>query len=595
MVILLYWEKLEVSELNVAKIVEFLGGEIRFVNLTEAVRADEGSLQSLIPAGGCVIARASTLAEVAAKYQSDRDWLNRLTSIAANCFIYGFGATLEHNQLLCKLTSGRLQAAGVPPSGEEQFNVEQDTHEICRHFAGLSFGTAEPDYDSTFVEGARLMASVPLIRIGKHPFFVSLKVQNAELLLLACREIADLDEAVPRAASVVTFFSRLMPLLMFLHRAGGERYWHNDSPKACLILDDPLLKMQYGFLNYEKLLELMEREHFSTSIAFIPWNYRRSNRRTVELFKRFPHRYTLCVHGCDHTNREFGTMDLNRLQEQADKGRRRMGQHRELTGIGFDDVMVFPQGCFSTVAMKALRSCGYLAAINSTPHPVDLDGGTVRLRDLVDVAVTKFSGFPLFVRRYPSDLVGLAFDLFLGKSALLVEHHGYFRNGYGPLTEIVQKLNGMEGRLEWSRLSEICSRACLKRRAANGDVHVRFYTDRFCLRNETNETQRYELFQRQVPGEPLPGVAINGVPAQGERVMEDLKVTCELNVGQTVQIQIRRAKLEAINAAPKPGTMRQASIFVRRHLSEFRDNRVDKISFLSRMASRVRNRLVIKK
>jgi len=96
-------------------------------------------------------------------------------------------------------------------------------------------------------------------------------------------------------------------------------FWHNDTPNACFIVDDPLLKRRYGFLDYRKLLEVMERKRFSTSIAFIPWNYRRSNRRITKLLAAHPRKYSLCVHGCEHTAREFGSTNQPLLEDKAQK------------------------------------------------------------------------------------------------------------------------------------------------------------------------------------------------------------------------------------------------------------------------------------
>jgi hypothetical protein len=44
------------------------------------------------------------------------------------------------------------------------------------------------------------------------------------------------------------------------------------------------------------------------------------------------------------------------------------------------------------------------------------------------------------LRRYPVSIFPLAFDLFVGKPALLVEHHGFFRNGCRPMTDFVRRL-----------------------------------------------------------------------------------------------------------------------------------------------------------
>src|SRR5262249_39112641 len=154
-----------------------------------------------------------------------------------------------------------------------------------------------------------------------------------------------------------------------------------DSPHACFIVDDPLLKRRYGFLDYQRLLDLMERERFCTSLAFIPWNFKRSDPGVAKLFATHPDRYSLCVHGCDHTRGEFGITDQHLLRAKSQKSLERMALHRKRSGLRFDNIMVFPQGIFSTAAMDALKSCDYLAAVNSTGYPVDNDGHLL-LQDL---------------------------------------------------------------------------------------------------------------------------------------------------------------------------------------------------------------------
>lgn len=58
----------------------------------------------------------------------------------------------------------------------------------------------------------------------------------------------------------------------------------NEINHACIIIDDPLLRENYGFLNYRKLLDLMDKHDFHTSIAFIPWNYNRTDKNLATLF-----------------------------------------------------------------------------------------------------------------------------------------------------------------------------------------------------------------------------------------------------------------------------------------------------------------------
>ena len=53
---------------------------------------------------------------------------------------------------------------------------------------------------------------------------------------------------------------------------------------ACLIIDDPVLRPKYGCLDYKRLLKEMKIHNFFTEIAFIPYNYRKSDAETVRLF-----------------------------------------------------------------------------------------------------------------------------------------------------------------------------------------------------------------------------------------------------------------------------------------------------------------------
>jgi len=430
-----------------------------------------------------------------------------------------------------------------------------------------------------------------LIRIGQQPFLISLQHPNCELFLAAGAKPADLDLPVSDGTLLKDFFSRTAPLLMFVYQACGDSCWHNEEPRACLILDDPLLRKQYGFLDYGKLLAVMEQEEFATSVAFIPWNYRRSNRTTVELFKRAPDRLSLCVHGCDHTGGEFGERDGEVIRALARIALDRMREHQQLTGLAFDHVMVFPQGSFSSAALPALQAQGYLAAINSSPYPVD--STSLRLHDLLSVTITGLSNFPLFIRRYPNDLESLAFDLFLGKPALVVEHHGYFRGGYEPLAELVRRLRNLEPRLRWTSVGEICSRTCLQRRGEDRKECVRYFTDLFRMKNHSVIRQRYVLMRSHSPSESMPETFLNGKPVRCTREGNEITLSVELDRGESAEVRLERPQKTGGEQTRNRKSSR-VSVFARRRLSEFRDNYVDRSAFLSGMACRVRNSLVRK-
>ena len=228
----------------------------------------------------------------------------------------------------------------------------------------------------------------------------------------------------------------------------------DERPKtlACLIIDDPLLKPRYGCLNYEKLLEAMKIHNFFTEIAFIPWNYRRSKAETVQLFADNPDYYSLCVHGCDHTSNEFGEDDYQALKALSSTALWRMEQHQRLTGLPYDPVIVFPQGRFSSTAMKALKDQGYFAAFNSTIHATDTDDPPVI--ESQRPATRIYHDFPLFLRRYPKDKSLFIQDLALGRPIIIVEHHNAFRDGYKEITDLVDWINGL-GKIRWTSLLNI--------------------------------------------------------------------------------------------------------------------------------------------
>ena len=582
---LLYWEDPNASELNVMKIIKFMGGTVKLVRWLQKGLTYQESFTS---ARGCLITSAQTLSRVSNTMQRSLGLRKVLMSMASNVLVYGFEPIPAHNLLLQELTLGGLLGVRSLRSGDHKFRVTQDSRNICRQFTGLSCGIANSESMFSFIEGKKQGAYTSLIRIEERPFFVRTKDEGLQLLLLANSQIADLDAEVPKTSSLLAFFPGLVPLMMFISSASANGLWYNDKPSACLIIDDPLLKRRYGCLEFRKLLEVMERKRFSTSIAFIPWNYRRSTRGVIDLFATYPERYSLCIHGCDHTGEEFGGSSHRLLREQAQKALDRMELHRERSGLPFDDIMVFPQGVFSTVAIEALKSCGYLAAVNSSAYTND-SGDTLTLRDLVDVAVTRFGNFPLFTRRYPRNIVELAFDLFLGKPALLVEHHSYVRNGYDALAEFIDKLNSLDKRLEWKSLGNICSCACLKRVSENGDIHVKFFANRFCLKNDSDRTQQYVLIRQQWPKDQLTGIAING--RQTDFIQEDnyVKIALSLNPGQSAEVRVQFGKVDPVCVPRRTAWMYNARVFTRRALSEFRDNYIERNRCLRRTAVWSRN------
>lgn len=210
---------------------------------------------------------------------------------------------------------------------------------------------------------------------------------------------------------------------------------HSKAHHACIIIDDPLLRENYGFLNYRKLLGLMDRHNFFTTIAFIPVNYGKTDRKIADLFQARPDRFSLCVHGCDHTGGEFANIDPDYLERVVRLASARMIEHERRSGIPFERVMVFPQGRFSNAALEALKRNSYMGAVNTEALPTD---GRIE------------SDFPFFLRYKPED-VGEPPP----KPLFVVLHHEYFKDGYDNLTSFVDMLNERLAYVKWDSVGKI--------------------------------------------------------------------------------------------------------------------------------------------
>ena len=261
---------------------------------------------------------------------------------------------------------------------------------------------------------------------------------------------------------------------------------NSDIIHASIIIDDPFLRENYGFLNYRKLLNLMDKHNFFTTIAFIPWNYNRTDKRIADLFRERSDRFSLCVHGCDHTKGEFAKTDLNYLDNKVKLATARMIEHEKRTGIPFDRIMVFPQGEFSNEALEALKNNKYLAAVNTEAMPIS---GSIS------------SNFPLFLRYKPEDVIDRVSD-----PTFIVLHHDYFGKGYERLTELVDEINTRsKQKMKWASVGNI----------------IRYYLSRESVKLKVLNFRQSENLTNEVKND-LADVDLSGLKFHGYK--ENIKI-----------------------------------------------------------------------
>jgi hypothetical protein len=261
-----------------------------------------------------------------------------------------------------------------------------------------------------------------------------------------------------------------------------------------------------------------------------------------------------------------------------------MAVHENLTGIKHNRVMVFPQGVFSKASLKILSEEGYVAAVNSTAFPINAERDEIKIRDLLEMAALRFGGVALFLRHYPDRMENLALDLFLGKQALLVEHHGFFKAGYEGIERCVRMINTFEPGIEWTDLEDLCTSACLTREVDGTTQDVQVFGHVCKIKNFHNQRKLFRVQRRCEYGCNLKIVTWDGHST--DFVKNDGMVRCnlELDPGQEGILIFKQELVDVSLNTDRQTLTDRTKVFLRRHLSEIRDNYLSKSSFFQDLA-----------
>ena len=415
-----------------------------------------------------------------------------------------------------------------------------------------------------------------IVTTDDRPAFFRVQIGEVPLYICSSAEMPDIDEPVGRNYyDVKAHFLSAVPLVMFITSVFREVMWRARELGACLIIDDPLLKPRYGFCDFPWLRDRMRAQRFTTNIAFIPWNWRRTSRRASQFFLEESDLFSVSIHGCDHIAAEFGSPSADLLNRRARLAQTRMRQHQARTGIAHDPVMVFPQGVFSAECPAVLKHNDFIAAVNTEVSPVG-DGRTAtRVRDVWDVAILRYGSFPIYTRRYERHgLENFAFDLLLGKPCFIVAHHDEFRGGATPLLSLIDKLQALQCTLHWRSPGEVVRRAYRVR--ADGDLQARMYGTELRLTNAGERPSVYHVHKPETRPESIAHVTIDGHEVGWSVTGEDVTFPCVVPAHGEALVRVGY-RAERAQSAPA-SVAYQVSVAARRVLSEFRDEYVRKLS-----------------
>jgi hypothetical protein len=571
-----YIGKLQPVDVRLIRLAEFLGVRCETLRLETQIERHAEYLESVLSdQRACFVFNPGVMKEWIGRDDLPADFVSFLLSRFSYLLVHGVRKNASDSSIVAAFSRGRVHSVDAIDGVNSPYEIAKNSRDVCGSFSGLSFGPTNPANDRVFSCGSDDTALRTLISIDGRSFMVLLEEAGTKIFFLGSGDVADLVTEVADT-SALEYFSRFVPHAMALNRIFGEECWRSSHSYASVIIDDPLLRRRYGYLNFETLRSLTSEHHFHTSVAFIPHNFRRSSTQVTRMFRENPDSFSLCYHGNDHTGAEFASPDEVFLNTSLNIAEDRMSVHQAMTGLACDKVMVFPQGNFSVVAMRVLKSHNFDAAVNTVPHPT---GNPVRLsiRELAQPAIVRYGGFPLFLRKPSTEMqdYDIAFDIFFGRPVLIVEHHDIFRSPE-VLVGAVSRINAIDPHVRWTNLSNVVANSSLKRRAPDGQFEVRAYSRTVRVSNESKSVERYSIgwecgdtfpiFEKVVrDGTPVPWL-------EDENAM--IKVSVELSPGEshTFSVVSRKDSTTIKNLGLRWNT----KAFVRRRLSELRDNYLSK-------------------
>lgn len=485
---------------------------------------------------------------------------------------------------IAKWSGGAVINCGVPLHGSEVWSLkiakdEAITHElggITLPFTGeVACGLKLGEGSQGNVIGELSNGDVVL------PFFIDCAVSGERVFVMA-GAFPGTAPAGRGADKLVGMFANIAPLMMYLRYAAGERAWHTPGHYANLSIDDPWLIEPYGNLNYHGLLREMQKHNFHTTISFIPWNFDRSAADVISLFRNYPDKFSIAIHGNNHDHAEFsdyrgeppGTQVSNIKQALA-----RMENFKTRTGIPYDAVMVFPHEVAPLGTLAYLKKYNFLATVNSRNVPTGASLPTDPLF-LLRPETLAFDNFPSF-RRYaaevPVSAQAIAVHSFLGNPLLFYAHEGIFRKGIGTFDAGADTVNTLEPTVEWRSLGYIVQHSYLLRLRQDQEYDVLALSPGIHLTNPENRRILFHVRKPEAWNHPIRSFTIDGLPLHYDRLESDIAFNVHLEPKQTKYVEIRY--LNDLDLAKIAVAKSSTRINALRRISDFRDRVMSRNAF----------------
>jgi hypothetical protein len=487
------------------------------------------------------------------------------------------GVTPETDQtLLRKWSGGVASGAGTLNSSSGLRYVVGNESVVTQQLTGFQFPFPGDKSIYFHLENQSNAQVIMAVRKGRQsfPIFIETNVHGQKVFLLSNTPLSVDNAADWHADDTEDAFEKIAPVIVFTKYCAGERGWHALHHYANLTVDDPWLREPYGNLRFEGLLEEMEKHNFHTTVAFVPWNYDRSEANVVSLFRRHPDRFSICIHGDDHAHKEFTDYVSRPLNLQVSALRQsvaRMEKFHALTGISYDRVMVFPHSIAPEHTLEALKANGYLATINSQNVPMD----SVRPAGLLFAmrpTTLSFGGF-LSIIRYPvvepTPGYRVAIEDFLDNPLFYYAHQDLFAKGIDAFDGLADEVNTIEPDTNWRSVGDIVKHLYLLRLRGDLNYDVLALSSSFLLDNTFGRDVVFHIKRAESGSTPITSVSVDGRPISFQLHEGYLDLHLLVPAGETRSIVIQYKN--ATDFASINTSKRSLYVYALRNISDFRD------------------------
>jgi hypothetical protein len=467
----------------------------------------------------------------------------------------------------CKRVSGRVQL-----------------HYSFGHVAGLTNQLSDveipdPGENAFYFSLAQGIGAIEIAKVSDsrqgEPIFVQLPSEHQSIFLATAVSGTSNNISDIAGDGTVDAFSQIAPAMMFVKFCVGEKGWHVLHHYANLTIDDPSLREPYGFLSYKRLVAEMDKHNFHSTIAFIPWNYDRSDPSVVSLFRQHPDRLSISIHGDNHDHKEFTSYQSKALDVQVESLRQslaRMNEFQTTTGIPYDKVMIFPHSIAPVKTLEALKTLNYLATVNSQNVPMDATRPNGLLFALRSITVS-FGGIPSITRysvAVPTPTYLLAVNDYLDNPLLFYCHHEFFQNGSGAFDDLADRVNELEPDTRWRGLGDIMQNLYLVKERDDLTYDVQAWSATIDLENPAGRDTILHITKLETGSPKIASVNVDGesYPFQvdNRQLIVNLPIGAERH--RKVTIKYEEQPISTIVSIKK----NSVRVYLLRMASEFRDN-----------------------